>query len=278
MFMYAHMPIRRKLIVSVVGSLAVGPTYSLAAVPKTVQTCRKKDFCAEIQYGDPDMLKETLEFHPSDTRSVSNGSKARYVDRPNDFARRFIEEATFWVNKSRGKDANEIVHTLDLFRLPFKYSDGKYVPFCAAGISYVAACVYAKLEKPTADTSDVSLISNYLGEVDNYHFFPSPSVWDMFLVANGKNRWMDGKSGQVAPKPGWLVIYDWGTGGANHVGVVEKYEKGSLHTIEFNTSFQGESGSNTDGGKIAKRVRSYPSKTIKGFVNIEKLGFEKRVS
>ncbi|MEI9994722.1 MAG: CHAP domain-containing protein [Rhizomicrobium sp.] len=82
-------------------------------------------------------------------------------------------------------------------------------------------------------------------------------------MAKGKRRWLDAKPQATIPKPGWLVIYNFGKG-ADHVGIVESATGASLSTIEFNTT-TGH-GSQRDGGKVARRTRRY-DKTVKGFIN-----------
>jgi hypothetical protein len=250
------------------GILMASP-LDLLAQAGTPGRCTK-EICMEEQRGEPDLPPETLTYKPGEIETLSGTSKAQYLKRPSNFTQLFISEADAWINKNRQSNKEEISRVLDLFMLPFQQA-GKYVPFCAAGLSFVAATVYAKQDKNNSAPYSLSTISNYLGEVDRYHFYPTPSVWDMFLVGQGKRRWIDGKSGKQVPKPGSLIVFDWGgNGGANHVGLVERYENGKIHTIEFNTVPDGATGSQRQGGHVAKKTRAYPAKTIKGFIDVEK--------
>lgn len=67
------------------------------------------------------------------------------------------------------------------------------------------------------------------------------------------------KGGRVSkpPKPGDVLVFDWNwsTAATNHVGILEKVlPSGNYQTIEGNTS-TGSSGSQSNGGRVARRVR-----------------------
>lgn len=58
-------------------------------------------------------------------------------------------------------------------------------------------------------------------------------------------------------EPGDIVYFDWQSDGvADHVGIVESNNGSYLTTIEGNTS-KGSSGSQSNGGVVARRTRSY---------------------
>lgn len=52
-----------------------------------------------------------------------------------------------------------------------------------------------------------------------------------------KNQWLDGSE---EPSPGMIIFFDWADNGqdgdADHVGIVEKVENGTVYTIEGNSS------------------------------------------
>lgn len=57
--------------------------------------------------------------------------------------------------------------------------------------------------------------------------------------------------------PGDIVLFDWGGDGVcDHIGIVEKNCGNYLQTIEGNTSV-GSSGSQSNGGRVARRTRSF---------------------
>lgn len=65
-------------------------------------------------------------------------------------------------------------------------------------------------------------------------------------------------------EPGDVVLFDWQHDGEDdHVGIVEENTGSYLVTIEGNTS-SGSSGSQGNGGKVARRTRSYAVTTIIG--------------
>lgn len=70
------------------------------------------------------------------------------------------------------------------------------------------------------------------------------------------------KGGRVSKSeaaPGDVLVFDWnwGTASTNHVGILEKRLSGSrFQTIEGNTS-AGSSGSQSNGGRVARRVRRH---------------------
>ena len=65
-------------------------------------------------------------------------------------------------------------------------------------------------------------------------------------------------------EPGDVVLFDWQRDGEDdHVGIVEENTGSYLVTIEGNTS-SGSSGSQGNGGKVARRTRSYAVTTIIG--------------
>ncbi|MBS4873963.1 MAG: CHAP domain-containing protein [Atopobium minutum] len=60
-------------------------------------------------------------------------------------------------------------------------------------------------------------------------------------------------------RPGDIVLFDWGGDGVcDHVGLIEKNCGSYLQTIEGNTS-TGTSGSQSNGGRVARRTRSFSS-------------------
>lgn len=219
---------------------------------------------AEQQRGDPILPEETirLDAEKIQTRLTGLASyRARLANAT--LANSLISAAQPMIGWSRAKTPDQIAEILDVYDLPFKNKDGAFVPFCAAGVSYLVATAYLKSWGVPLTTNSVR---GALLEIDHYHFFPSPSVMDMYYVARGKRRWIDANPGKVTPKAGWLVIYDWSgkQRGADHVGLVTGFDAEGIHTIEFNTSRQNQ----RDGGQVANRIRKY-DKFVRGFVRTE---------
>jgi|SRR5579862_1183695 len=149
---------------------------------------------------------------------------------------------------------------LEVFDLPFQTSADKPVPFCAAGLVYITAVAYLQHWGQEASFEN---LQGVLPEIDHYHFFPSPSVWDMYYVALGKRRWVP--VGSSIPRPGWLVIYDFGKG-ADHVGLVLSATAQGIHTFECNTSGT-VNGSQQNGGVITTKNRGFQN--VKGYIRTD---------
>jgi hypothetical protein len=152
---------------------------------------------------------------------------------------------------------------LALFELPFQDRSGKYVPFCASGLAYVVARAYVTHWKK--QPINLSSLRGALAEIDHYHFFPSPSVWHMFAVAQAKGRWLPQAKG-VTPRPGWVAIYDFGKS-ADHVGLVLSADSDGFRAFECNTSGR-VAGSQQNGGVIAIKNRTW--KYVKGYIRTDK--------
>lgn len=219
----------------------------------------------EEQYGDPGLPVERLTFSPDDVlATVAGQTRAAFAPRIADFNGLFVGEGAKHVGESRRTHRPAIEAYLELFALPFA-ANGNVVPFCAAGLSYVAAMLYAR-STGVAEPS-LSQLRNFLSDIDHHHFFPSPSVLDMKHVALGKRRWVERAraANALAPRPGWLVVYNWNRDGKpDHVGVVEEVAGTTLRTIEFNTSAENDS----NGGTVARRQRKLDT-TVEGFIRPE---------
>lgn len=80
----------------------------------------------------------------------------------------------------------------------------------------------------------------------------------------GIGRWSNAASAK--PKPGDIVFFDFVEGGSpiEHVGIVVKDNgDGTVTTIEGNTSPEKKSGSQANGGQVAKRIRAYKKDNTK---------------
>lgn len=224
----------------------------------------------ELQRGDPEIADETLFFNPIGVQELVWGEKkAAFQPRILQFQDDLVNAASDYLGMTRAANRADIAKMLGLFDLSFADANGKPLPFCAAGLSYVATRMYAK-QSGIADYSASSL-QNYLGDIDRYHFYPSPSVADMQYVAMGKRRWLSRESAiarKIQPKPGWLVIFNWDRKGVpDHVGLLEKVSGNVLKTIEFNTAATID-GNQVNGGAIARRERPYDDR-VQGFIQTE---------
>lgn len=245
---------RRDVLVSVALAAVAGSAFS--------------EIITELQAGDPGQTPEELVFDSAVMKSMLSGNRASLEPKLPDFRERLLKEASSWVGKNRADDKEEISTLLRFFNLPFSNDKGP-IPYCAAGISYVGAMVYARKVYPTGEITSGTL-GNFVAEVERYHFYPTPNVRGIQLVGEAKDNWVPAVNkdkGPAKPKRGWLVLFNWG-GNQNHIGVVENVLKDRLQTIEFNTSAEGVAGSQRQGGTVARRNRAYPSKYVRGFLAV----------
>ena len=227
----------------------------------------------ETQRGDVGLPTESMLYDPAAISAIIDTSKrATFEERDIDFRQHLIDEAATFVGDGRDNTPDKISDFLELFRLPLKYDNGRFVPYCAAGVAFAAASAYAKMLKMNFDEiNKVSRFRSILADIEHWYFYPTPSVYSLYHVSEGTGRWISASpSSKPVPKPGWLVVYDWSRGtNFEHVGIVESVSKDAdvLHTIEFNTT-EGGKGSQANGGKVARRTRVYDD-TVRGFVKTD---------
>lgn len=256
---------RRQLIcssVAVAGSLTMPRAFAqdvMQSDPPPV---------TEYQRGDPSMLREAMSYYPERVRGIIDTARANYTPRIPRFSNTLLGNAQAFIGVSRQGNQQQVSDFLELFGLPYAIG-GNPLAFCASGISYCAALAYARTSshKQSFGRSELfPALQSTLGDVDHHHFYPSPSVADMYNVALGKRRWS--RRGSTLPRPGWLVIYDWDqNGGTDHVGVVESADRQSLHTIEFNTSGTYQ-GNQINGGAVFRKTRPLNG-TVKGYIRTD---------
>jgi len=222
-----------------------------------------QDLPSEEQAGDPDLPLDPLRLDVATNQridgfleSIARGPR---WNRP-ELARETLRIAKTHIGNSRTTTAPIIKRYLELYGLPFRYPDGKLVPFCAAGIGFVSVQAYRSHFRLSADINDpdVPLIfRDSLADVKRDLARTHPSTVTMMNAAIASGTWQGPKNPdgtRVMPKPGWLVFYNWSHGsGPQHVGIVDQAEANQLHTVEFNTS-----GTNySNGGAVLARTRDY---------------------
>lgn len=247
---------RRAMVAGVAGWVATGGV------------ARAQNLVVEEQFGDPALKPETLRFDRQGVADAVSGvafsHKGTNEPRITGFGAQLLAEAGKYVGQNRTDNHGQIEAFLEMFGLAFEM-DGKVVPFCAAGLSWVSATLYAKQAGKGTDNKS---LRNYLMDLHHWHFYPSPSVLDMKTVAMGEHRWIprSAATGAAAPKAGWLVVYNWNQDGKpDHVGIVDHLEGTQLHTVEFNTS----APNNSNGGRVARRIRAFNAQ-VEGFIRPDK--------
>ena len=122
---------------------------------------------------------------------------------------------------------------------------------------------YARETQPALWPRDTWLLANGISYCD---IFVTWAFWKEGLLdilpagASYNTDYRASKGGRVSKssaKPGDVLVFDWNwsTRSTNHVGILEKVlPSGNFQTIEGNTSV-GSSGSQSNGGRVARRVR-----------------------
>lgn len=117
-----------------------------------------------------------------------------------------------------------------------KKVSGSGYPWCAV---FVAWC-YDQAGDKTIDS------------VPNRAYCPSYEKW-----ARSRGLW------RTSPKPGYLVLYDWGGDGvSDHIGIVEKViDSKHIQAVEGNTAV----GNDSNGGEVMRRKRE--TKYVRGYID-----------
>ncbi|MRV76083.1 hypothetical protein GJ700_30655 [Duganella sp. FT92W] len=253
------MNLQRRSILTFAGAALAGSPFILRAQNIMIDDVR------EYQRGDPSGPREYVSFNSSKVASNIKDTKADYLPKLKDFGELLLEEASRYIGFNRQKNRDGIADMLEVFGLGFADSKGHPYAFCAAGIGYVAARVYAKTRVKDATYADVI---QCLGDIDHHHFYPCPGVANMVTVASVHGRWVpvtNVVSGKANPMPGWLVVFKWNKSD-HHIGILKSISGEKLKTVEFNTSPEGAKGSDANGGAVAERERRLNSNVL-GFIN-----------
>ena len=127
---------------------------------------------------------------------------------------------------------------------------------------------YARATQPVFWPRDTWLLANGISYCDLFVTWVFWKALGKDFVAKGylpggasyNTDYRASKGGRI-PKskaqPGDVLVFDWNwaTASTNHVGILEKkLSSGNFQTIEGNTSV-GASGSQSNGGRVARRVR-----------------------
>lgn len=88
----------------------------------------------------------------------------------------------------------------------------------------------------------------------------------------GRGQWYNIETSK--PKPGDIVFFDFPGGEkVDHVGiVVEVNDDGTVWTVEGNTTADGHTGSQSNGGEVARKLRAYKANKKKLTVFITGFG------
>lgn len=180
------------------------------------------------------------------------------------FALELLKVCNQYVGVSRSNNLDQVARFLKLFNLGTK-NGNRWMPFCAAGMSFSAAKAFCNLNdiKYNSDNA-ISIYKSLLPTLRNRYFLPSPSVYKIKDYAIKQNKWLENsKYNRSLVKPGYLVCFQFDQDSLpDHIGIVRSIDENSLQTTEFNT---GDSD-NVNGGSVAHKDRSFS--VIQGFVKL----------
>lgn len=181
-----------------------------------------------------------------------------------EFALALLETCKEYLGVSRADNIDQVARFLKLFNLPTRM-DGKWVPYCAAGLSFAAAKTFCNLSgiKYNQDNA-IRVFRSVLLRIKDKFFRPTARCWELKETAINQDRFLvNNAANRKLVKPGYIVLFNFDSDVLpDHVGIVESIDADSVKTVEFNTS----SSDDTNGGAVSRRDRSF--KTIQGFVKI----------
>src|ERR1700693_3939466 len=143
------------------------------AVSASLDVLGQDTLTHELQRGDPDLSYEALDYLKSHVGQLSSGGKGTLEKPVAHFGEKLVDEIkNNYIGKNRQNARDLIDSFLTMFGSSFE-NHGKVVPFCAAGLSWVATTLYA-IQAGVTERKNRSL-QPYLLEVRQRHFYPTPS-------------------------------------------------------------------------------------------------------
>jgi len=180
------------------------------------------------------------------------------------FALSLVEVCDEYVGTSRSNNIDQVARFLKLFGLGTK-SNGKWVPYCAAGLSFAAAKNFCNLANIKYNSENaLKIFRSVLITLKNRYFMPTPSCYQMKNWAIKQGKWLPNTATNRAKvKKGYLILFQFDKDTLpDHVGIVISIDSDSVQTIEFNTG----DVDNINGGTVARKNR--PFKVIQGFIKL----------
>ena len=180
------------------------------------------------------------------------------------FALELINTCSEYLGVSRSENIEQVSRFLKLFNLPTRMN-GKWVPYCAAGLSFAAAKTYCNLAGIKYDSSSaIKIFRTVLLKLKNDFFRPTARCWELKETAQNQKKYLiNNQANRKLVKPGFLVLFNFDSDSLpDHVGIVCSIDSKNVNTIEFNTS----SSDDINGGAVSRRQR--PFNKIQGFVKL----------
>ena len=212
----------------------------------------------EMPVVDLEKLVEESDFTELDFSAFSSFSNQ-------EFSMELIKTCSEYVGVTRSNNINQIGRFLRLFGLGTKDERGKWMAFCAAGLSFAAAKTFCDLSgiKYNQDNA-ISVFRSVLLTIKDRFFRPSARVREIKETAINQKRYLtNSAANRKLVKPGYLILFQFDKDVLpDHIGIVISIDSDSVKTIEFNTSAEDD----TNGGAVSRRDRSF--KVIDGFVKL----------
>jgi hypothetical protein len=228
------------------------------------------DSVKERQKGDPSLASQTLTYAPQQLSELMAAGKAIGVKKDaTQLALKILEIARKESETIPTPEIGTVKEYFDLFGVPVKDEDGNVQPFCAAGLSHAACQAYCDLHPDEIAYTKYSRLTEFKGvlpDLNKFYFLPHCSTIKMVDDARARGKWIPKSANVSALNPGWLVFYDWdSTGQPQHVGIIEDPKPDWLHTVEYNTTFDGAQ-SDGKAGHIVRKMRKY--NLVLGYVSV----------
>lgn len=172
------------------------------------------------------------------------------------------------VSRKEPPSPSKVRAYLALYGLPFRYPNGSFVPYCAAGVGFAAARTHYRLARKEDPGDNLAKLRDALADVTRDFCKTHPATRYMVNAAKKRKAYPNGKSYWVSheerPEPGWLVFFNWSGSKKfpQHVGIVDSVDASgrTLNTLEFNTS----DGNPSNGGRVQRRKR--PTRFVQGYI------------
>jgi len=178
------------------------------------------------------------------------------------------EYARTGVSRREPPSPSKVRAYLALYGLPFRYPNGQFVPFCAAGVGFASARTHYRLARNLDPGDNLLRLREALADVTRDYSKTHPATRVMVSAAKSRKPYPNGETYWVShrqrPEKGWLVFFNWSgrKGFPQHVGIVDSVDTSGriLRTLEFNTS----DGNPSNGGRVERRTRSV--RYVMGFI------------
>lgn len=237
-------------------SLLLG-TLASTLVPWSVANSQQAE---ELQAGDPDEPKSLLVVDQAAIGELYRIVAFNIMKDAAGVAAKTLSIAEGFVGKNQTQNPEMVEEFFGIFGMPARTESGKFLPFCAAGLSYCAARAYCDYDIPRAikytDNNRQMIIQEAISDINRFYFRAHPHVGIIGENSRSRGTWLpkdDASRNDV--KPGYLVIFDWNrnrNGRGDHIGLVTAKTGDSVETIEFNTR---PTGNSSTGGHVLRKNR-----------------------